>query len=173
VLKAAAALAVVIRLTRTVVEQTRARVIKEDTHYEGKVTSIFEPHTEIIRRGKAGKPTEFGKMVKIQEAEEQLITSYEVFDTRPADNEILTDAIDAHKEVFGSVPDLLAADAGFYSADNIAAATEAGVSKVCIPNKKGHRLKSERGGDRGGSEEASDGGLAAKAGSACSSADTV
>jgi IS5 family transposase len=137
VLKAVAAVAVVMNLTRTVVEQTRARIIKEDTHYEGKVTSIFEPQTEIIRRGKAGKPTEFGKMVKIQEAENQVITSYEVFDTRPADNEILTDAIDAHKEVFGSVPDLLAADAGFYSADNIAAATEAGVSKVCIPNKKG------------------------------------
>jgi|SRR5580704_439584 IS5 family transposase len=136
-LKTVGAMTEVIVLTRTVIEQTRARVIKGNTHYEGKVTSIFEPQTEIIRRGKAGKPTEFGKMIKIQEAERQIITSYEVFDTRPADSEILMEGVEAHKEVFGSAPDLLAADAGFFSADNITAAAEAGVRKVCIPNKKG------------------------------------
>jgi IS5 family transposase len=36
--------------------------------------SLFEPHTEVIRKGKAAKPTEFGKMVKIQEAEAQIVT---------------------------------------------------------------------------------------------------
>src|SRR5215469_13520196 len=39
--------------------------------------SQFEPSTEIIRKGKASKPTEFGKMVKLQEAENQIITDYE------------------------------------------------------------------------------------------------
>jgi len=37
----------------------------------------------VIRKGKASKPTEFGKMVKIQEAENQIITHYEVFAKRP------------------------------------------------------------------------------------------
>jgi hypothetical protein len=32
---------------------------------------VFEPSTEIIRKGKAGRPNEFGKMVKLQEAENQ------------------------------------------------------------------------------------------------------
>ena len=77
-------------------------------------------------------------MVKIQEAEGQIITSYEVFDIRPADNVILKDAIEEHKEVFGKAPALLAADAGFYSEENVTEATELGVSKVCIPNKKGN-----------------------------------
>jgi IS5 family transposase len=79
-------------------------------------------------------------MVKIQEAEGQIITSYEVFDTRPADSAILNDAIKAHKEVFGRAPQLLAADAGFYSEENMTEAAEAGISKVCIPNKKGNSV---------------------------------
>jgi IS5 family transposase len=52
-----------------VVAQTRARVFGGDTHYPDKLLSLFEPHTEAIRKGKAAKPTEFGHLVKIQEAE--------------------------------------------------------------------------------------------------------
>jgi len=58
-----------IELVRQVVAQTRARVLHGDTHYPGKVVSLFEPHTDIIRKGKLTKPTEFGRLVKIQEAE--------------------------------------------------------------------------------------------------------
>ena len=60
--------------------QTRERIDHGNTHSPGKIVSLFEPHTEIIRKGKAGKPTEFGKMVKIQEAEQQIVTHYEVYD---------------------------------------------------------------------------------------------
>jgi IS5 family transposase len=65
-------------LVRRVLAQTRARILFGNTHYPGKLLSVFEPHTEAIRKGKAVKPTEFGKLVKIQEAEAQLITDYEV-----------------------------------------------------------------------------------------------
>src|SRR4029453_4383088 len=61
-----------------VVAQTRARVLRGDTHFPGKGVSLFEAHTEIIRKGKLAKPTEFGRLVKIQEAEAQFITDYEV-----------------------------------------------------------------------------------------------
>ncbi len=46
-------------ITRTeqVVSQTKARIIGGDTHVEGKLLSVFEPSTEIIRKGKASKPT--------------------------------------------------------------------------------------------------------------------
>ncbi len=57
-----------------VMRQARARVFGGDTHVESKLVSVFEPTTEVIRKGKASKPTEFGKMVKIQEAENQIIT---------------------------------------------------------------------------------------------------
>jgi IS5 family transposase len=49
---------------KQVMKQTRARIYRGDTHFEGKLLSVFEPSTELIRKGKAGKPTEFGKMVK-------------------------------------------------------------------------------------------------------------
>jgi hypothetical protein len=58
---------------------------RSDTPSEGKLFSLFEPSTEIIRKGKAGKPNEFGKMVKLQEAENQIVTDYEVYERRPHD----------------------------------------------------------------------------------------
>jgi IS5 family transposase len=86
-----------------------------NTHAASKLVSAFEPTTEVIRKGKAGKPNEFGKLAKIQEAENQIVTHYEVYDHRP--NE------------------LVAADAGFYSAANETAAEQMGVRRVAIPNR--------------------------------------
>ena len=74
--------------------------------------------TEVIRKGKASKPTEFGKMVKFQEAENQIITQYEVFEKRLKDADLLVPAECKHEEQFGCVPQLVAGDAGFYSASN-------------------------------------------------------
>jgi IS5 family transposase len=120
---------------KQVMRQTRERLFKGNARSEGKLVSLFEPHTEIIRKGKAGKPTEFGKMVKLQEAEEQIITHYEVYDERPADSELLVPAIEVHKQQFGRAPRLVSADAGFYSAKNEADAHAMGVTRVSIPNR--------------------------------------
>lgn len=120
---------------KQVIKQTRARVLHGDTHAEGKLVSVFEPTTEIIRRGKAKQPTEFGKMIKVQEAESQIITSYEVFEKRPSDSELLVPAVAVHCERLGRVPDLVAADAGFYSAQGEKSAREKGVKKVSVPNR--------------------------------------
>ena len=117
-----------------VLRQTRERIEHGNTHAPGKFVSLFEPHTEIIRKGKAGKPTEFGKMVKIQEAEQQIVTHYEVYDQRPSDSDLLIPALDVHEQQFGRVPRLLTADAGFFSARNEAVAHERGVKRVSIPN---------------------------------------
>jgi IS5 family transposase len=72
-------------LVHRVLAQTRARILRGETHYPDKVVSLFEPHTEVIRKGKAAKPTEFGKLVKVQEAEAQFVTDYEVCATRVPD----------------------------------------------------------------------------------------
>jgi len=122
-------------LVRQVMRQTQARVFAGDTHAEGKLVSVFEPTTEIIRKGKAGKPTEFGKMVKLQEAENQIVTEYEVYERRPSDADLLLAAIDTHETRLGRTPHLVAADAAFYSAKNEAAAKAKGVKRVCIPNR--------------------------------------
>ena len=65
-------------LIHRVIAQTRARVLRGDTHVPDKVVSLFEPHTTPIRKGKLVKPTEFGHLVTIQEAEGQIVTAYAI-----------------------------------------------------------------------------------------------
>jgi transposase, IS5 family len=120
-------------LARRVLAQTRARVLGGDTHVPDKVLSIFEPHTEAIRKGKLIKPTEFGKLVTIQEAEGQIVSAYEVHAKRPADRTLWVRALDAHQQQFGRAPDLATADRGYSSAANEAAATARGVRRVVLP----------------------------------------
>jgi len=124
------------QLTERVLEQTQARVLEGNTHFKEKLLSLFEEHTEAIRKGKAGKPTEFGKMIKIQEAEHQIITDYQVFEKRPVDADLLLPSIEIHQKLLGRVPKMVAADAGFFSADHQRAAQEKGVEKVAVPNKR-------------------------------------
>jgi IS5 family transposase len=118
-----------------VIRQTRARVLGGNTRVEGKLVSLFEPTTEIIRKGKASKPTEFGKLVKIREAEQQITVDYEVFATRPNDHELLLPAVEIHHQRLGRVPAVVAADAGFSSATGEAAAKAARVKRVAVPNR--------------------------------------
>jgi IS5 family transposase len=122
-------------LVHRVLAQTRARVLGGDTHAPDKVLSVFEPHTETIRKGKIAKPNEFGKLVTIQESEHQIITAYEVHHRRPADVTLWTAALDRHQAIFGRAPDLAAGDRGFSSAANERAATERGVRRVILPRR--------------------------------------
>ena len=127
-----------------VMRQARARVVGGDTHVEHKLLSLFEPTTEVIRKGKAGKPNEFGKMVKLQEAEQQIITAYVVYETRPSDVDLLIPAIEAHAQSFGRVPRLVAGDAAFYSGTNEATAHAKGVTRVCVPNRSTKSVERKR-----------------------------
>ena len=128
------ALQTMIPRVQQVMRQTRERVFHGNTHAPGKLVSLFEPHTEVIRKGKASKPTEFGKMVKIQEAEQQIVTHYEVYDQRPSDTDLLIPGIEVHERQFGRPPRLVTADAGFFSAHNEATARQRGVKRIAIPN---------------------------------------
>jgi len=120
---------------RRVIHQTKTRIFGGVTKSPEKIVSIFEPHTEIIRKGKAGKPNEFGKLVQLQEAENQIITHYEVYEERPADQRLLIPAVETHQRKLGRAPKLVAADAGYYSRANEDAVKELGVDYISIPNR--------------------------------------
>ncbi len=120
---------------RQIVKQTKARIFDGLTQLPGKIVSVFEPHTEIIRKGKASKPTEFGKLVQLQEAENQIITHYEVFQERPSDRELLLGAVEMHERKLGRLPQLVTADAGYYSLAQERAVQEKGVKWVAVPNR--------------------------------------
>ena len=125
-----------IPLVRQVMHQARERIFRGNTHVPGKLVSLFEPHTEVIRKGKAAKPTEFGKMVKIQEAEAQIVTHYEVYEQRPWDSDLLLPALDVHRQLLGRMPYLVTADAAFFSHRNEFAAQARGIKRVAIPNRR-------------------------------------
>jgi IS5 family transposase len=124
-----------IELVKRVVAQTRARVLRGDTHFPGKVVSLFEPHTEIIRKGKLAKPTEFGRLVKIQEAEAQFVTDYVVCERGQTDRALWAPALDRHIALFDHAPQLAVADSGFASQTNERAAHARGVRHVVLPRQ--------------------------------------
>ena len=128
-------LSVTIELVKRVVAQTRARVLRGDTHFPGKVVSLFESHTEIIRKGKLAKPTEFGRVVKIQEAEAQFITDYAVCERGQTDRALWAPALDRHIALFDHAPQLAVADGGFASRTNERAAHDRGVRHVVLPRQ--------------------------------------
>lgn len=134
-------------LVTRILDQARARLLGGDTHVPDKVLSVFEPHTEAIRKGKIAKPTEFGKLVTIQESEHQIITAYEVHERRPPDVTLWTSALDRHMAIFARPPDLAAGDRGFGSAANEAAAITRGVRRVILP-RTGRKTPARRAHER-------------------------
>jgi len=124
-----------IELVRRVVAQTRARILRGDTHYPNKVVSVFEPHTEIIRKGKLARPTEFGRVVKIQEAEAQFITDDTVVERGQPDRALWEPTLDRHIALFDRAPALAVADGNFASRRNERAAQDRGVRHVVLPRQ--------------------------------------
>jgi IS5 family transposase len=129
---------------RQVVKQTKARIFQGLTQLPGKLVSVFEPHSEIIRKGKASKPTEFGKMVQLVEAENQIITHYDVFDERPSDRTLLLGAVEQQEKKLGRVPQLVTADAGYYSQAQQQAVEAMGVKWVAVPNRNTHSAERKK-----------------------------
>jgi len=129
-------LACMLPRVQQVIAQTKARLWAGDVHAAGKLVSVFEPHTEVIRKGKAAKPTEFGNVVKIQEAENQIITDYQVWEKRPSDSELPLPSVEKHRQQFGRVPHLIAADASCYSDANERQLKTMQVQQVSIPNRR-------------------------------------
>ena len=125
-----------------VLSQARRRVLQgESVPNDEKIFSIFEPHTELLKRGKAGKPIEFGHMIQIQQVDEKFVTDYTVFERKPAEPALLEDALASHRELFGANPSRLAADKGYYERDIIEELREK-IDVVSIA-KKGKRTAQE------------------------------
>ena len=135
-------------LVERVIEQTDRRVLQgESVKAAEKLVSLFEPHTSIIRRGKAGKETEYGHKVWLEETEGGIISGYRVLEGNPADQDQLLPALEHHGRRFGKPPRLVAADRGVYSPDNERECQERGIDRVCLPKpgkKSEQRQEHER-----------------------------
>ena len=127
-------------LGQRVVAQTTRRVLHdEQLPVDEKLFSIFEPHTDMIRRGKPRTPVEFGHKLLLVESAQGLITDYQVLDGNPSDQHHVTPTLEQHRQVFGAAPKLFAGDRGFYSEDNLEACRLAGVTIESIPQRGGQK----------------------------------
>jgi IS5 family transposase len=129
-------------LVDQVLAQTQARIFGGQTRYEGKILSLFEEHSAIIRKGKADKPTEFGRLVRLDEVENGIISGYSIAVGNPADMQQWMPALENHQRVLGRVPKLAAADRGFWSSENEKSAMGLGIAQVVLPARG--RLSAKR-----------------------------
>jgi transposase, IS5 family len=135
-------------LLKQVVVQTRRRVLNsEAVPAAEKLVSIFESHTQIIRRGKAAKPTEFGRKVWLDEVYWGIISRYQVLEGNPPDDREAPASLANHNRLFGGPPKVFTGDRGVHSAENERAAQQAGVEQVALPKpgaKSTERARHER-----------------------------
>jgi len=127
-------------LGERVIDQARRRVLQgEQVPNAEKIYSIFETHTDLIKRGKVQTPLEFGHKVFLAESAQGLITQYEVLQGNPCDEQHVKPSLERHKETFGHAPELYGSDRGFFSEKNLKSCKQSGVKVVCIPRRGGKK----------------------------------
>ncbi len=127
-------------LGERVVAQTRRRVLqKESVPATEKLYSIFEPHTDLIKRGKAEKPVEFGHKLFLAEGRSGVIFDYQLLQGNPNDEIHVKPWLRRHIERFGKAPTVAAGDRGFHSDANVEELRAAGVKLECLPQRGGKK----------------------------------
>lgn len=127
-------------LGRRVIDQSKRRVFRgEMVPAEEKLYSIFETHTDMIKRGKVYKPVEFGHKVLLVESRIGLITDYQILDGNPIDSKELVPSVKRHRKRFGQAPDIMAGDRGFHDVRGCEEVRRLGVKLVAIPQRGGKR----------------------------------
>ena len=123
-----------IPLVEQVITQTTRRVLQgEQVPANEKGVSLFEPETAIIRKGKPGKPTEFGRVIWLDEVEGGIISRYAVLAGNPDEKAQLPPSLDHHSAQVGHPPEVLAGDRGLHSTANERSAQQHGVTEVVLP----------------------------------------
>jgi IS5 family transposase len=121
------------RVAQAIAQAVR-RVLRGETVPAGeKIVSLFEPHSQIIVRHKAGKPVEFGRKLWLEEVEGGIVSGWRLLDRSGQDAPYLLPSLAAHRERFGRPPRLVTGDRGVFSPENERLAEAAGVARVVIP----------------------------------------
>ena len=125
--------------TEKVIDQTTRRILHgEQVPASEKIVSLFEEHTDIIRRGKESRPVEYGHKVWLNEIDGGLVSHYRILDGNPSDEEQWKPSLQAHLKTFHQPPQQASGDRGLYSEPNEQLAHDLGVKKVILP-QRGHR----------------------------------
>lgn len=131
-------------LVEQVIDQTVRRVFDgEKVPAAEKPVSLFEPHTDIICRGKKDKPVESVHKVWFDEVDGGIVSEYRILEGNPKDEGQWVPSLERHRELFDRPPDQASGDRGLYSPDNETMPEEMGVRRVILP-KPGYRSAERR-----------------------------
>jgi len=124
-------------LARQVVCQTRRRVFEgESVPAPDKIVSIFEPHTDIIRKDR--RDTYYGHKICISGGASNLILDCVILEGNPADSELTEQMLDRHANIYGTYPLKVCFDGGFASRSNLERAREKeGLKDICFSKRRG------------------------------------
>lgn len=124
--------------TRQVMDTARRRVLLgEQVPNEDKLFSIFEPHTQLYRRGKAGHPNQFGRLVLVFEDGAGFITHHYLLRRDELDMDVAVPQTRIVQQQLEGKIQTLSFDRGFYSEENEQALQDL-VSQPCLPQRHGH-----------------------------------
>ena len=112
----------------------------EQVPAQEKIVSLFEAHTDIIRRGKESHPVEYGHKIWLNEVEGGLVSHYRILKGNPSDEQQWKPSLKAHQATFHHPPQQASADRALYSEPNEQFALDLGVQRVILP-KRGYRSK--------------------------------
>jgi IS5 family transposase len=100
-----------------------------------RIFSLFEAHTELIKRGRRSQPVEFGHKILLGQTKEKFITQYSVMRKKIEDNQLPEQILKDHESTFGKMPDELAADKGFCGDKEAMAKLRKKIKVVAIPQR--------------------------------------
>jgi len=126
-------LAVLIERTERVIDQVRCRVGGEQPAGATRLVSLHEPDARPIRKGRLGKPVEFGYKAQVVDNPDGLILDHSVHIGNPSDTDLLRPAIDRITTLIGMTPVTVTADRGYWNSMMESDLAAAGVTTVVIP----------------------------------------
>lgn len=123
-------------LSERVISQTKRRVFDGETvPAKEKIVSIFEEHTDIIR--KDHRDTYYGHKVCLSTGTSSMVLDCQILDGNPSDSNLAVDSVERHQEIFGKVPRQVAFDGCFASKDNLEKIKKLGTKDVMFSKKRG------------------------------------
>ena len=127
-------------LAKQVREQTYRRVVlDEKVPASEKIVSIFEPHTDIIKKDR--RDTLYGHKICLTGGASNLILDCLIVEGNPADSSLTDTMLERQKQIYGRYPLKVALDGGFCSKENLKKAKSKGIKDVCF--SKGRGLEAE------------------------------
>jgi transposase, IS5 family len=124
-------------LTTQVCDTARRRVLEGETvANEEKIFSIFEPHTELIKRGKQPNPNQFGRKALVIEDGVGFICHYKVVAQGVQDQDLVVPEMTKLQERLDGQIERASFDRGFHTPENQRELADI-VAHPCIAKKGG------------------------------------